>query len=82
MCQILGDQFVQYLPVVMKPLLRAASLDLCIIFINGECDMNLVCYHILSPAPKPQNCSLFDKSTKFLMGFVTHLLSDFRRGGM
>ncbi|XP_065887450.1 importin-5-like isoform X2 [Dysidea avara] len=36
MCQILGDQFVQYLPVVMKPLLRAASLDLCIIFINAD----------------------------------------------
>ena len=30
----------------------------------------------------PQNRSLFDKSTKFLMGFVAHVLSDFRRGGM
>ena len=45
MCKILGDQFVQYLPVVMKPLLRAASLHICIIFIDGECvtDMNLSC---------------------------------------
>ena len=26
-----------------------------------------------SPAPKPQIRSLFDKSTKFLMGFVAHV---------
>ena len=32
--------------------------------------------------PKRQNRSLFDKSTKFLMGFVARVLSDFRRGGM
>ena len=37
------------------------------------------CVH--SPAPKPQNHSLFDKSTKFLMWFVACVLSDFRRGG-
>ena len=43
MCKILGDQFLQYLPVVVKPLLRAASLDVRTIFIDGECvaDMNL-----------------------------------------
>ena len=39
----------------------------------------LSCVH--GPAPKPQNHLLFDKSTKFLMGFVACVLSDFRRGG-
>ena len=33
-----------------------------------------VTYYLCSPVPKPQNCSLFDKSAKFLMGFVAHVL--------
>jgi len=36
MCKILGEQFVQYLPVVMKPVLSAASLDILVVFIDGE----------------------------------------------
>ncbi|XP_065887455.1 importin-5-like isoform X2 [Dysidea avara] len=36
MCKILGDQFLQYLPVVVKPLLRAASLDVRTIFIDAD----------------------------------------------
>ena len=36
MCKILGDQFVQYLPVVMKPLLHAAKMKPDVAIIDGE----------------------------------------------
>ena len=37
MCKILGDQFIQYLPVVMKPVLLAASIQTYLVFIDGRC---------------------------------------------
>ena len=36
MCKILGQRFVQYLPVVMEPLLKVASIQPEITFIDCE----------------------------------------------
>ena len=36
MCKIIGSGFVQYLPVVMGPLIQAASLKPEIAFFDGE----------------------------------------------
>jgi len=44
MCKILGDQFVQYLPIAIKPVLRAASMDYVMVFIDGECVTDHVIY--------------------------------------
>ena len=35
-----------------------------------------------SPAPKPNICSLFDKSTNFFTEYMERALSVLRRGGM
>ena len=43
MCKILGDQFVQYLPVVMKPLLHAAKMRPEVAIIDGECLSMCLC---------------------------------------
>lgn len=37
MCKILGDEFVQYLPVVMRPLLHAAKMKPEVAIIDGKC---------------------------------------------
>ncbi len=36
MCKIIGSSFVPYLPVVMGPLIQAASLKPEIAFMDGE----------------------------------------------
>lgn len=42
MCKILGDQFVQYLPVVMKPLLHAAKMRPEVAIVDSECIVGIV----------------------------------------
>jgi len=45
MCKILGEQFVQYLPVVMKPVLLAAKMkpEVAIIDCKHRCLSASVC---------------------------------------
>ena len=43
MCKILGDQFVQYLPVVMKPVLQAAKMKPEVAIIDCKCICSSVC---------------------------------------
>jgi len=43
MCKILGDQFVQYLPVVMRPLLHAAKMKPDVVIVDGKCIVCSVC---------------------------------------
>lgn len=56
MCKILGDQFVQYLPVVMKPLLHAAKMRPEVAIVDGECVH--MCVHV-----QPSNTPLIQFSS-------------------
>ena len=47
MCKILEDQFVKFLPVVIKPVLRAASVDTVVVFIDGKCVTGAVCVGLI-----------------------------------
>ena len=44
MCKIIGPGFVQYLPVVMGPLLQAASIKPEIVILDCECCANVAAH--------------------------------------
>ena len=45
MCKIIGPGFVQYLPVVMGPLIQAASLKPEIAFV--DCELKLISQNLM-----------------------------------
>ena len=69
MCKIIGPGFVQYLPVVMGPLLQAASIKPEIVILDCECSLLGVCHYDVGTgwgvASQP---ALFDESCLFGKG--------------